>query len=127
MLSGRPGTGKTTVILIKLFATFYNYYIKKSIRYEASINWNSIKQIINEEPLKAKLKTAFTSLSDDLCSSIKTMFLDMITKQQLTAFPNLSKNQDAYSFRTIEEYPIFINFRKLMFLIDGSLTFQFFY
>ena len=88
MLSGRPGTGKTTVILIKLFATFYNYYIKKSIRYEASINWNSIKQIINEEPLKAKLKIAFISLSDDLCSSIKTMFLDMITKQQLTAFPN---------------------------------------
>ena len=30
------------------------------------------------------------------------------------------------SFKDIKTYPFFINFRKLMFLIDGSLTFQFF-
>ena len=30
------------------------------------------------------------------------------------------------SFRDLNEYPIFANFRKIMFMIDGSLTFQFF-
>ena len=30
------------------------------------------------------------------------------------------------SFRNLYDYPIFENFRKIMFMIDGSLTFQFF-
>ena len=30
------------------------------------------------------------------------------------------------SFRKLYKYPIFTNFRKLMFMIDGSLNFQFF-
>ena len=30
------------------------------------------------------------------------------------------------SFRQLYNYPVFINFRKILFMIDGSLTFQFF-
>ena len=30
------------------------------------------------------------------------------------------------SFRDLSNYPIFVNFRKLIFMLDGSLTFQFF-
>ena len=30
------------------------------------------------------------------------------------------------SIRYLYDYPIFVNFRKIMFMIDGSLTFQFF-
>ena len=29
IISGRPGTGKTTIILVKLFAIYYNYFLKK--------------------------------------------------------------------------------------------------
>ena len=38
-------------------------------------------------------------------------------------------NQDlklASSFKHLSQYPIFVNFRKIVFMIDGSLTFQFF-
>ena len=31
------------------------------------------------------------------------------------------------SFRDLYNYPVFMNFRKILFMIDGSLTFQFFY
>ena len=38
IISGRPGTGKTTVILVKLFAIYYNFYLKKEKRKQDLLN-----------------------------------------------------------------------------------------
>ena len=129
ILSGRPGTGKTTVILIKLFSIFFNFLIKKSIRIKNDIDWNFIQKNIKQNDLSKQFRIVFTSLSQNLCYKVQEMFRDIIQKNNininLTDFRQEKFNL-IHSFRDINEYPLFINFRKLLFLIDGSLTFQFF-
>ena len=81
----------------------------------------------------------FTSLSKSLCEEQVKVFTQMVNKVNAISYKennNINNNNhinrrgriidEIYSFRDIYSYPAFINFRKIMFLIDGSLTFQFF-
>ena len=126
IISGRPGTGKTTVILVKLFAIYYNFYLKKEKRKEdyliKKINLN------NEKKYTSKLRVVFTSYSQELCKEQMKSFIQMVKKVKTLKFKEMSeiKMKEISSFRDVDSYPIFVNFRKIMFMIDGSLTFQFF-
>ena len=135
ILSGRPGTGKTTVILFKLFSIFFNYKLKNRIitindQNNVNNNNNNIINNNNVDPTKS-LRVVFTSLSQTLCERQQKIFEEtMVTKineliPEYSSVPN-HKLQVISSFRGLSDYPIFVNFRKLMFMIDGSLTFQFF-
>ena len=129
ILSGRPGTGKTTVILIKLFSIFFNYMITKSLRLNGELNWKDNQKGIKEDNLKKQFRIIFTSLSQNLCFKVQDIFRDIVQKQGIDIiFSDFrqDKIKMIHSFRDISEYPLFINFRKLMFMIDGSITFQFF-
>ena len=142
ILSGRPGTGKTTVILIKLFIFYFDFIIKKCKREKnyidyQYINENYIKIIDkNQDELKNKkelitknLRIVFTSLSKYLCDEEQKIFGKFIYKSTEINFNFINKDEilEMSSFRDVKCYPLFINFRKLMFLIDGSLEFQFFH
>ena len=84
ILSGRPGTGKTTVILFKVFSIYFNYKIKKKFRLldkenisnnnnlinisnnkMYNINNNNILKININKPTES-LRVVFTSLSQIL-------------------------------------------------------------
>ena len=202
ILSGRPGTGKTVIILIKIIMNFlrciyehsniikgkvdfnyinnvilekiFNYDIdienkneeSEENQFDKNINKNKVVDNIITNNLKDKIQTneneeynadeeeeisentitattieefgsegatykiIFTSLSQSLCAFAENTFI-----RGLKRSPNIScdmnpTNQKTYekmsSFVHHQKYPLFINFRKLIFMIDGSLTFQFF-
>ena len=198
ILSGRPGTGKTVVILIKVIIIFlqclyeHSNIIKDKIDYDFinevllnkllnseleklkneeeeneenvinnKINNNNISNVIKNQILESQIKEVnennennenententiikeglgseggtykiiFTSLSQSLCAFAENSFI-----RGLKNIPNISEeiypmNQKIYekmsSFVSQNKYPLFLNFRKLIFMIDGSLNFQFF-
>ena len=121
IISGRPGTGKTTIILVKLFVIYYNYYLKKEKLKEYFKNEN-------ENKFLSQLRVVFTSFSQDLCKEQMKSFIQMVSNISYLSYKGIPQTEmkNISSFRDIISYPIFINYRKLMFMIDGSLTFQFF-
>ena len=134
ILSGRPGTGKTTVILFKLFSIYFNYKLKINQRINDYENKNKINynNIINGniKPTDS-LRVVFTSLSQTLCEKQQSILEEtMIRKiddiQKEYSPISHGRLKLISSFRNLSDYPIFANFRKIMFMIDGSLTFQFF-
>ena len=62
IISGRPGTGKTTVILVKLFSIYYNFYLKQQ-----KIKKNKNSDVIDESLFNSQLRVVFTSFSQELC------------------------------------------------------------
>jgi len=134
ILSGRPGTGKTTVILFKLFSIYFNYLLKKNQRIEDKIKKNKFNNIISDnkvDEISEPLRVVFTSLSQPLCEKQQNIFEETLVRKvddsEFSYNPISSQSLKlASSFRNLSTYPIFVNFRKIMFMIDGSLTFQFF-
>ena len=194
ILSGRPGTGKTVVILIKVIMYYLNCLFEHSKLIKGKVDYdfintnlisnsykddsnddseedninnlptnkmniiknNNLKEIIDNNDLQNfeekeensinennnilsieekigseghTYKIIFTSLSQNLCEYVENYFIQGIKNSQ---FPLniLPTNQKTYekisSFATQKKYPLFLNFRKLLFMIDGSLNYQFF-
>ena len=121
IISGRPGTGKTTIILVKLFVIYYNYFLKKEKLKEYFEN-------DKENKLLSQLRVVFTSFSQELCKEQMKSFIQMVNNVSYLAYKGIPQTEmkNISSFRDVISYPIFTNYRKLMFMIDGSLTFQFF-
>ena len=181
ILSGRPGTGKTTVVLFKLFSIYFNYVLKKQHKLIDEENLNNDKDsniVINKKNENKKnkknnennknnenkknnfkqldliqlikkptdsLRVVFTSLSQHLCERQQNIFEQTMVRKMENNYNNDNQNNKSddkidleYSpltnnelrqisnFRQLYKYPIFANFRKIMFMIDGSLTHQFF-
>ena len=201
ILSGRPGTGKTVIILIKIIMNFlkciYEHsniikgktdfeYINDVIlnkifntdediqNKEDESDENQVEKIINNnkdnimpENIKEKIesnqniekeedddndeisentiktitedslspeggiyKIIFTSLSQSLCSFVENTFIRGLKKTSNISCEIYPTSQKTYekmsSFVHQQKYPLFLNFRKLIFMIDGSLNFQFF-
>ena len=129
IISGRPGTGKTTVILVKLFSIYYNFYLKKQKRKEFYKMYNSnIYNNKDENLFNSQLRVVFTSFSQELCKEQMKSFTLMVKNVNELKYNPINEKElkNISSFRDIYNYPIFVNFRKIMFMIDGSLTFQFF-
>ena len=102
---------------------------------KANNNINSFNKINISDNLKNKatesLRVVFTSLSQTLCEKqeyiLEETMIRKIEDPQFNYYPiSNNKLKTISSFRNLYDYPIFANFRKIMFMIDGSLTFQFF-
>ena len=134
ILSGRPGTGKTFIILIKTVLTYLNCWKEHSLQEIGLIDWEYLK---TKYLLKNKdnyfqndnYKIVVTSLSQVLCLKAEELFsqcmrsLDYNKEYNPTTFNEIEKMDN---FQNIRKFPLFANFRKIIFLIDGSLNFQFF-
>ena len=74
-------------------------------------------------------KIIFTSLSQSLCAYVENYFIQGIKNSQIP-LKIAPTSQKAYekmsSFVDQKKYPLFLNFRKLIFTIDGSLNYHFF-
>ena len=123
IISGRPGTGKTTIILVKLFAIYYNYFLKKE-----KLEENYKNETEKKNKLISQLRVVFTSFNQELCKEQMKSFIQMVNNVSYLAYKGIPQTEikNISSFRDNISYPIFTNYRKLMFMIDGSLTFQFF-
>ena len=130
ILSGRPGTGKTFIILIKAFLTYLNCLIEHSKQEVNKIDWDFIKnKYSNQKKKNNDYKIVVTSLSQILCQKSEELFsrcMRDIVKDSVYKPTSLDEIKNLNSFQNIKKYPLFVNFRKLIFLIDGSLNFQFF-
>jgi len=133
ILSGRPGTGKTFVILVKAVLTYLNCWAEHSKIEKNSIDWEYIR---NKYLLKGKevvngdnYKIIITSLSHVLCLKAEELFSQCMRSLEYNkdyTASSLKQIENLESFMNVKKYPMFINFRKIIFLIDGSLNFQFF-
>ena len=134
ILSGRPGTGKTFIILIKTVLTYLNCWKEHSNQELGKIDWEYLRQeylLPKKENYskKTNYKIVVSSLSQILCSKSEELFsqcmrsLEYNKEYKPTTFAEIEKMND---FQNIIKYPLFVNFRKIIFLIDGSLNFQFF-
>ena len=128
------------MILFKLFSIFFNYTLKRQYKINDIQNReeNNIF-ILNDNKPTDLLRVVFTSLSQHLCERQQTIFEQtMVRKMEEKLNDEINRINLEYnpilnnalrtisSFRKLYKYPIFANFRKIIFLIDGSLTFQFF-
>ena len=133
ILSGRPGTGKTFVILVKAVLTYLNCWAEHSKIEKNIIDWDYIR---NKYLLKGRemvngdnYKIIITSLSHVLCLKAEELFSQCMRSLEYNkdyTASSLKQIENLESFMNIKKYPMFINFRKIIFLIDGSLNFQFF-
>ena len=93
---------------------------------------SSNKINMEEEKLDSEgqtYKIIFTSLSQSLCTHVENFFIQGIknSKIPLNIIPTNQKTYEKISsFAYQKKYPLFLNFRKLLFMIDGSLNYQFF-
>ena len=131
VVSGQPGTGKTTVILVKLFAEYFNLQIEKSILVQQKLDWEYIKSNIDKRHFNNQFKSVFISYSQDLCERAQSLLEFMLRKtaiiNEIKYYPiSKQKLHEIRSFEDVKSFPLFVNFRKLLFLIDSSMTFQFF-
>ena len=134
ILSGRPGTGKTFIILIKTVLTYLNCWKEHSIKEKGSIDWEYLRNkylLPNKENYNSSdnYKIVVTSLSQLLCLKAEELFsqcmrsLEYNKDYKPTTYAEIEKMNN---FQNVRKYPLFANFRKIIFLIDGSLNFQFF-
>jgi hypothetical protein len=89
---------------------------------------NNNKNIKNSVDLKKEFKIIVTSLSQSLCLKAEELFSRAIRNLNLFEYkPNsLDYILKLNSFSDLKKFPSFLNFRKLIFMLDGSLNFQFF-
>ena len=132
ILSGRPGTGKTFIILIKTVLTYLNCWLEHSKKELGLIDWEHLQKKYfdnrnNEQ--SDNYKIVVTSLSQILCLKAEELFsqcmrnLEYHKEYKPTTFEQIGKLNN---FQDVRKFPLFVNFRKIIFLIDGSLNFQFF-
>ena len=198
ILSGRPGTGKTVIILIKIIMCFlrclyehsniirgkvdfdyinntileniFNSDIDKINKDEENSEENQVDKFMNKNKLIDNIisntindkienkeknedeensentiitktvenlgteggtyKIIFTSLSQSLCAFAENSFVSGLKRNSAITCNISPTNQKTYermsSFVHQQKYPLFLNFRKLIFMIDGSLNYQFF-
>lgn len=134
ILSGMPGTGKTFIILIKTVLTYLNCWKVHSYQELRTIDWEYLRNkylLPNKQNYfeNNNYRIVVTSLSHILCLKAEELFsqcmrnLDYNNEYKPTT---LSEFEKMNNFQNIRKYPLFVNFRKIIFLIDGSLNFQFF-
>ena len=127
ILAGRPGTGKTFIILIKTVLIYLNCLIEKN-KHIQDLKFISDDLNNHGTDLKKEFKIIVTSLSQSLCLKAEELFSRAIRnlnylKYEPTPLEYILKLN---SFSDLKKFPSFINFRKLIFMLDGSLNFKFF-
>ena len=113
ILSGRPGTGKTTVILFRLFCIYFNYILKKKHKLidieniKSNNNKNKNYDNKNNKNIRIEnnntktgkkptesLRVVFTSLSHFLCERQQSIFEQtMVRKMESNYNYNIDNNK----------------------------------
>ncbi|KAI3928638.1 hypothetical protein MKW98_024239 [Papaver atlanticum] len=144
---GRSGTGKTTVLTMKMIRLEQQHYFSSVGTFETENNaliCASYKSVIVEDLTVSKgpqLRQIFVSVSPKLCSAVKnhvvnlksliyggcsliensaTMMFDMDDSTEFKDIP------DSFSDIQPEYYPLVITFHKFLMMLDGSMENSYF-
>ena len=123
ILSGRPGTGKTFIILIKTVLTYLNCWKEHSNQELGKVDWDYLNNkylLPNRENYfnNDNYKIVVTSLSQILCLKAEELFsqcmrnLDYNKDYKATT---LNEIETMDNFQNIKKFPLFVNLGKLYF------------
>ncbi|KAI3893034.1 hypothetical protein MKW92_025987 [Papaver armeniacum] len=139
---GRSGTGKTTVLTMKLFQKEqqHNFSSKGFVEAMGDISlsapFGSVYRVVGNETNGSVLRQLFVTVSPKLCSAVKNQISNLksfITSGRASAEHNsveLPGVDDAFQWRDIpdslkdippESYPLVITFQKFLMMLDGSM------
>ncbi|PWA76942.1 uvrD-like Helicase, ATP-binding domain, P-loop containing nucleoside triphosphate hydrolase [Artemisia annua] len=131
---GRSGTGKTTILTMKLFQHEHNFQIASDGIFEAEIS--RFRDEVVDDPGNSKpsvLRQLFVTVSPRLCYAVKQHVshltsssaefnlddTDVITSE-------FDKIADTFINIPVKYYPLVITFQKLLMMLDGTLESSFF-
>ncbi|MCL7038809.1 hypothetical protein MKW94_025092 [Papaver nudicaule] len=144
---GRSGTGKTTVLTMKLFQKEQQHHLSSAgfSEVKGDVSMYSAKEDAIggniDETKGTVLRQIFITVSPKLCSAVKNQisnlksFIGAGTSSPVHSFIDMHETNDAVEFRDIpdcftdiqpEKYPLVITFQKFLMMLDGSMDNSYF-
>ncbi|KAI3870778.1 hypothetical protein MKX03_006762 [Papaver bracteatum] len=144
---GRSGTGKTTVLTMKLFQKEQQHHLASAgfseVKGDVSMHTASknVKRGNIDENKGTFLRQIFVTVSPKLCSAVKNQisnlksFICAGTSSPVHSLIDMHDTNDAVEFRDIpdcfadilpEKYPLVITFQKFLMMLDGSMDNSYF-
>ncbi|KAI3840236.1 hypothetical protein MKW92_032638 [Papaver armeniacum] len=142
---GRSGTGKTTILTMKLFQKEQQHYFSLEGLSEGTCSTSASPKNWMREGLGAtngtNLRQMFVTVSPQLCSAIKNQISNLksfICGGKLSAenkFTDMHDIDDTIAFSSIPDsfidlpldcYPLVITFQKFLLMLDGSMEDSYF-
>ncbi|KAK9106425.1 hypothetical protein Syun_022436 [Stephania yunnanensis] len=141
---GRSGTGKTTVLTMKLIQKEQQHYISSKGLYETRNNVSAGSSKLNETDVEHKdpvLRQMFVTVSSKLCAAIKNHIshlkgfacgahysaehssIDMLDVSDAIDFRDIP---DSFAEISPDSYPLVITFHKFLMMVDGTTENSFF-
>nr|XP_043619922.1 uncharacterized protein LOC122591738 [Erigeron canadensis] len=137
---GRSGTGKTTILTMKLFQNEQSFYIASEGIYEGERNSISDSKGVDESKDRkpSVLRQLFVTVSPNLCHVVK-QHVSHLTSISCNGNTSLEVNlddpdlisefsdiADTFIDIPVKTYPLFITFHKFLMMLDGTLGNSFF-
>nr|XP_043619835.1 TPR and ankyrin repeat-containing protein 1-like [Erigeron canadensis] len=136
---GRSGTGKTTILTMKLFQKEQSFYVASEGIYEGKRNSISDSKVDDFKDRKPSvLRQLFVTVNPNLCHVVKqhVSHLTSISCNGNTSlevnldYPDMisefSDIADTFIDIPVKNYPLFITFHKFLMMLDGTLGNSFF-
>nr|XP_043619840.1 uncharacterized protein LOC122591646 [Erigeron canadensis] len=133
---GRSGTGKTTILTMKLFQNEQSFYAASEGIYDEernSISHSEVDDLKDKKP--SVIRQLFVTVSPNLCHVVK-QHISHLTSISCNGNTSIDANLDdpdmisdfsdiADTFINIpvKSYPLFITFHKFLMILDGTLVF----
>ncbi|PWA60761.1 uvrD-like Helicase, ATP-binding domain, P-loop containing nucleoside triphosphate hydrolase [Artemisia annua] len=140
-LIGRSGTGKTTVLTMKLFQNEQKFRIASEGYYEGETSHFPGTEVVddNQNSKMSVLRQLFVTVNPKLCYAVKQNVSHLTSVSSIgnsSADINLDDNDvitsefndipDTLINIPVKSYPLVITFRKFLMMLDGTLGNSFF-
>nr|GEX09051.1 UvrD-like helicase, ATP-binding domain, P-loop containing nucleoside triphosphate hydrolase [Tanacetum cinerariifolium] len=140
-ITGRSGTGKTTVLTTKLFQHEQKFRIASDGIYEGESSQFRGSEVVNDHPdsKTSGLRQLFVTLSPHLCYAVKqnvSHLTSISSNGNSLAEINLDDTDvitsefndipDTLTNIPVKSYPLVITFQKFLMMLDGALGNSFF-
>nr|XP_043619857.1 uncharacterized protein LOC122591668 [Erigeron canadensis] len=136
---GRSGTGKTTILTMKLFQNEESFYVASDGISEGGRNCISDSEVDESKGRKPSvLRQLFVTVSPNLCHFVK-QHVSHLTSISCNGNTSLEVNlddpdlisdfsdiADTFIDIPVKNYPLFITFHKFLMMLDGTLGNSFF-
>ncbi|KAI3734201.1 hypothetical protein L6452_13665 [Arctium lappa] len=134
---GRSGTGKTTILTMKLFQNEESFRIASEGIYAEETSRVRDAQVVDdsEENKPTVLRQLFVTVSPKLCYAVKQHVSHLTSKGNSSTEINLDDADVTSEFRDITDtfvdilqnnYPLVVTFDKFLMMLDGTLGDSFF-
>ncbi|PWA72412.1 uvrD-like Helicase, ATP-binding domain, P-loop containing nucleoside triphosphate hydrolase [Artemisia annua] len=132
---GRSGTGKTTILTMKLFQHEHNFQIASDGIFEAEISRFRDAEVV-DDPGNSKpsvLHQLFVTVSPRLCYAVKQHVSHLTSSSAVVSLDDtdvitseFDDIADTFINIQVKNYPLVITFQKFLMMLDGTLESSFF-